>query len=248
MARLRYLTYSIFSRAVNAYKRLVKRPITKGGCDVWIEADPLWNHVFKNDKPLVKLIREECNGGELLMSFHEAANLIWATRETKLIFGEVAEVGSYSGASANLILNCVTDDIRMVNLFDTFDGIPEVTQGIDNLDVGDIRGLQLSAVKSKLSKHASRLKFHVGIFPDTTLSIHPETKFSLVNLDADTYQTTLAALKYFYPRMSRGGFILCHDYSSISCPGVRKAIDEFFTDRDESIIPLWHTQALMIIS
>lgn len=182
------------------------------------------------------------------MSFHEAANLIWATRETKFVFGEIAEVGSYSGASANLILSCAPEDIRIVNLFDTFEGLPEVTPGIDNLEVGDVRGLQLSAVKAKLSKHVSRLKFHVGFFPNTTLSISPGIKFSLVNLDADTYQTTRAALQYFYPKMSSGGFILCHDYSSISCPGVRKAIDEFFSDKKESIIPLWHTQALVIVS
>lgn len=180
------------------------------------------------------------------MSFHEATNLVWATRATKDIFGEVAEVGSYSGASANLILSCAPGDIRTVNLFDTFEGIPEVTRGIDNLDVGDIRGLHLSAVKSKLSKHAIRLKFHVGFFPDTTISMQPEVSFSLVNLDADTYQTTLAALQYFYPRMNSGGFILCHDYSSISCPGVRIAIDDFFSDKKEIIIPLWHTQALII--
>ena len=137
-------------------------------------------------------------------------------------------------------------DIRTVNFFDTCEGIPEVTRGIDSLDVGDIRGLHLSAVKTKLSKHALRLKFHVGFFPDTTVRMHPDVSFSLVNLDADTYQTTLASLKYFYPKMTSGGFILCQDYSSISCPGVRIAIDDYFSDKKEVVIPLWHTQALII--
>ena len=94
MARLRHVLYNLFPSTVNAYKRLIKRPITRGACDVSIEADPLCNHVLKNDEHLLALITDECNSGDLLMSFHEAANLIWATRETIDIFGEIAEVGS----------------------------------------------------------------------------------------------------------------------------------------------------------
>jgi hypothetical protein len=180
------------------------------------------------------------------MSFHEAINLVWATRETTTIPGEMAEVGSYSGSSALLMLASSNIDLRVINLFDTFSGIPEVTTGIDKLEIGDVAGAPLKSVRTKLLPYSSRVKYHVGFFPNSAQNISSQTHFSLVNLDADTYQTTLAALEFFYPRMSHGGIILCHDYSSISCPGVRKAIDEFFLNKSETIIPLWHTQALIM--
>jgi len=34
--------------------------------------------------------------------------------------------------------------------------------------------------------------------------------------------------------MSRGGVLMCHDYY---CAGVRKAVDEFFTGKPETVIP-----------
>jgi O-methyltransferase len=248
MERINHFLYDLFPKFGKAYKRLIKRPITYSFCDVAIEADPLWNHMLKVDQQSVDQIKQACNSGDLLMSFHEAANLVWATRVTKDIFGEVAEVGSYSGASASLILESEPGDIRTVNLFDTFEGNPEVTIGIDKLSVGEIKGLHYSEVKARLANHSARLRFHVGIFPNTLSRLRSDVLFSLVNLDADTYSTTLSALQYFYPRMSKCGIILCHDYSSISCPGVRKAIDEFFFDKVEMVVPLWHTQALIIKS
>ena len=246
MERMKHFLYVLFPKIGSAFKRLIKKPITNSFCDVAINVDPLWNHVLKADQPLIDRIQQECNSGELLMSFHEAVNLIWAMRSTREVSGEMAEVGSFSGASANLILDCCLGDARVLNLFDTFEGIPEVTIGIDKVAIGEITGVHLSEVKLKLSKHAERIKYHVGIFPDTLSNMSPQVTFSFINLDADTYSTTHLALSYFYSKMSSGGMIICHDYSSMSCPGVRKAIDEFFSDKVEIIIPLWHTQALIV--
>src|SRR3989338_3744494 len=37
-------------------------------------------------------------------------------------------------------------------------------------------------------------------------------KFSLVHFDVDTYESTKNSIEFFYPRMTRGGVILSHDY------------------------------------
>ena len=47
------------------------------------------------------------------------------------------------------------------------------------------------------------LILHPGYFPDTAEKVSNE-KFALVNLDADLYQPTKAALEFFYPRLSPG--------------------------------------------
>ncbi|MFC1707356.1 TylF/MycF/NovP-related O-methyltransferase, partial [Planctomycetota bacterium] len=70
--------------------------------------------------------------------------------------------------------------------------------------------------------------------------------FSFVNLDVDLYQCTSDALKFFYPRVSRGGMMLSHDYLYTPAPGVKQAFDEFFADKPESVIPLWDTQCLVV--
>ncbi len=53
----------------------------------------------------------------------------------------------------------------------------------------------------------------------------PERRFSFVHLDVDLYESTLAGLEYFYPRLIPGGVILSHDYSILA--GVKKAFEDF---------------------
>ncbi len=59
-----------------------------------------------------------------------------------------------------------------------------------------------------------------------------------MHLDADIYEATLDGLKFFYPRMPKGGIILIHDYNALHLVGIKKAIDEFFKDKPERIIDL----------
>ena len=247
MPNFKTIIIFLFPHFVSMFVRLTKKPITEGMLDVRIEMDPLWNHVLKSDESTFALVKKECESGDLLLSFHEAINLVWATKSSSHISGSIAEVGSFNGGSANLILSSDKDKTREMHLFDTFAGLPEITEGFDGtMAIGDFTGTPVSVVKVKLQKFAEKTKYHVGFFPDTTKDLPSDSKFSLVHLDADTYKTTLAALIYFYPRMSPGGFMLFHDYSSISCPGVREAINGFFLDKKEVVIPLWHTQALVI--
>jgi hypothetical protein len=59
-----------------------------------------------------------------------------------------------------------------------------------------------------------------------------------VHIDCDLYEPIRAALEYFYPRMVPGGYIVMHDYTSMAWNGAERAIDEFFADKPESVIPL----------
>jgi O-methyltransferase len=46
-------------------------------------------------------------------------------------------------------------------------------------------------------------------------------------MDADLYEPTLAGLRWFWPKMVRGGVVLLHDYNSGRFSGVRQAADDF---------------------
>jgi O-methyltransferase len=65
-----------------------------------------------------------------------------------------------------------------------------------------------------------------GIFPNTAKDI--DDSFIFVRLDLDLYQPTLEGLKFFYPRMCRGGVILVHDYYTESYAGVKQAVIDFW--------------------
>ena len=61
-----------------------------------------------------------------------------------------------------------------------------------------------------------------GLFPDTSAPVK-DKRFSFVNLDVDTYESTKKCLEFFYPELTRG----CYRLPRLSTgPGVRKAVDE----------------------
>jgi hypothetical protein len=113
-------------------------------------------------------------------------------------------------------------------------------------EAGDFGDTSLEAVQRYLSSF-SRIFFHKGFFPESARElVQKSLVFSLVHLDADIYESTRAGLDFFYPRTVKGGIILSHDYRSLHCPGVKRAFDEFFADKPESVIELWKTQCLVV--
>ena len=48
-----------------------------------------------------------------------------------------------------------------------------------------------------------------------------------MSLDVDFYRTTLEGLRYFWPRLEKGGYLLLHDWGSPKLPGVAKALQDF---------------------
>lgn len=64
---------------------------------------------------------------------------------------------------------------------------------------------------------------------------NPGAKISLLNIDIDFFEPTTAALRYLWPRVSRGGILLLDNYSGYGTSGLSywgdtSAVDEFFRD------------------
>lgn len=179
----------------------------------------------------------------IAMSINEAYQLYMATKTTNKIIGDIAEVGVYKGGSAKLI--CEVKGNKVLHLFDTFEGCPKID---DEIDIQYHKGQYMAPLedaKNYLNKY-KKVNFYKGIFPATAGPIKNK-KFSFVHLDVDIYKSTLDCLKFFYPRMNKGGIIISHDYiSSIGVGGVRKAFDEFFKDKPEPIIEMSGSQCLVM--
>lgn len=163
------------------------------------------------------------------------------------IIGAFAELGVYKGETARMIHEM--DNQRRFYLFDTFKGF----------DLNDL-ALEISTDKKYSTSHFSdttiesvkqfidgneNLVFIPGYFPESAAGLNEE-HYAFVHLDADLYKPTIAALNYFYPKLSPGGVILIHDYNH-NWSGLRKAVDEFLISIPESLIEIADSQGSAII-
>ena len=181
--------------------------------------------------------------GRVLMSLGEIYHLHRLVSATSPVPGETAEVGVFRGGSARIIAAAKGD--RALYLFDTFSGMPREDPAFDPLRGGGFAGTSLAAVASYLRDFPS-IVFRPGSFPESAREIPPGLRFSFVHFDADLYLSTRTGLEFFYPRMNPGGVILAHDFGAPTCPGVSKAWEEFFTDKEETTIVLPPRQAYII--
>jgi len=192
----------------------------------------------KNFSKSLKKIRADT---ELLLEDIEAWHIYMAVKRTQKVPGDIAEVGVYRGGSAKVI--CSAKGGRNLHLFDTFEGLPKV----DDIDMvwpfyeGKFAA-SFEDVKEYLGCEEN-VFFYKGIFPGTSGPIH-DKKFSLVNFDVDTYESTKQCLEFFYNRMSPGGILLSHDY--VTAPGVKKACDDFFEDKPEPVLETAGSQCLVV--
>lgn len=153
--------------------------------------------------------------------------------EKEEIVGSFAECGVFQGTLSQFIHeNAPTKEYF---LFDTFEGFDE--RDLSTFDNNDQRFQDTSeAAVLKRIGNTDNIIVRKGFFPDTTIGMK-ETKFALAILDFDKYKPTLAAIEYFYSRMSVGGFIFVHDYSNPESDwACSKALDKFLEDKPEHAI------------
>lgn len=192
------------------------------------------------DKGVINLVQTIHKDGSSLMWPTEMVQIYNCVSSVKQSAGDFAEVGVYSGRSAKLV--CEVKGNRTLHLFDTFEGLPKPTSADSSSMHEKMYAAGLDSVKTYLSDYKNVI-FHPGMFLETAEAVKNKS-FAFVHLDVDLYHSTMECLKFFYPRMVGGGIILSHDYSNLA--GVKKAFDEFFADKIESVIELSTSQCLIV--
>ena len=168
------------------------------------------------------------------------------SRAAKDIPGDFAECGVYRGISAKLIVKNLGENKRLY-LYDTFSGMPSGTNWErDSMRVGELSDTSESVVKLNLKGYLHNVVITKGIIPNC-LDDNSDRKFSFLHLDVDSYSSTYDALKYFYPRISLGGYIICDDYGFLAFKNAaKKAIDDYMAEKIEPVISLGTSQCLII--
>jgi O-methyltransferase len=169
-------------------------------------------------------------------SLYAVANEIHANN----VLGHVAELGVYQGDFAKHIHAAFPD--RTLYLFDTFQGFSEKDRGVDvskgfSSATEDFSDTSVETVLSKMANR-QRVVVRAGYFPDSIQDTDKEQSFAFVSIDADLYQPIYDGLRFFYPRLSAGGYIFLHDYNNRDYPGVKAAVTQYCKESGASYFPL----------
>ena len=152
-------------------------------------------------------------------------------------YGDVAELGVYKGNTAVMLAGLARQTGATAYLLDTFEGFAEEDlSGVDGNKAMEFADTSLEQVRALVGE--ANVRWVKGFFPDTSNQIAEDARFSLVHIDCDLYQPFRAALHFFYDRLVPGGFLVMHDYSSLHWDGAERAVDEFFADKPESVVPV----------
>ena len=140
-------------------------------------------------------------------------------RRLERVPGAAAELGVYRGYFARCINRLLPE--RTLYLFDSFQGFdPEAGAG---------EAFQAAHENTSAAQVLSSLPYpqqavlKPGFFPDSLDGL--EAEFCLVSLDVDFETATLEGLRYFWPRLSPGGYLMLHDWGNPGLPGVARALE-----------------------
>lgn len=163
--------------------------------------------------------------------------------------GALAECGVGAGVHPAAMHYCMrfAGQYRPIWLFDSFEGIPMPTErdvpssdrpGVnfaERMGVGltpdgtfvpsGRAAVPLERVRTFMREWGApdeHLRFVPGWFHETLLTVDTGP-LAMLRVDADTYQSTLAAMDGLYEKVSVGGYVLVHDYDFA---GVRAAVVE----------------------
>lgn len=172
------------------------------------------------------------------------------SRRARSIPGDWAECGVYKGGTAQLlaaVMSTGAPNGKSLHLFDSFEGMPSgSTPARDYHSPGDFSDTSQVLVRSRLAPYPF-CTVHVGFMPGTFEELDTDSLFSFVHIDVDIYPSAMDCCVWFWPRLARGGVLVFDDYGFYPYRhGLRSAVDDFFSDKDDKPIALPTGQAFVI--
>lgn len=177
--------------------------------------------------------------------------LLRAAQAVSGVPGDLIEMGCRAGLSSSYLLaGTAAAPEKQLLAFDSFQGLSAPSPE-DIAESGRAAWRQGAlAVGEEIflrntRRFGERARSYKGWIPERFDEVSDRT-FCLVHIDVDLYQPTIDSLVFAYPRTAPGGMIICDDYGSRRCPGARKAVDDFFSDKPEPLLELPSSQSIVI--
>lgn len=167
--------------------------------------------------------------------------------------GVLAELGVFRGLFASIINSKFPE--KKIYLFDTFEGFDEdeakkeLEKG--NCDLNFIKDHKNTSIEMMLNNipYPDKAVICKGFFPSSIPEEAKNEKFAFVSLDVDFEESTFEGLKFFYPRLSDGGYIFIHDYNTYFLDGVKNAVKRYekYLNEKLKIVPIADRAGTLII-
>lgn len=202
-----------------------------------IKADIAFMNIYKQVKAFTLVEMERC------YALYKSVQYV----VEKNIPGDFVECGVWRGGSAMLIaltLEKENTTDRKIYLYDTYTGMPkpETEDGTKALEIWDTKEKNEEGSDWCFATYddvyanmmgsgypSENIVFVKGKVEATIPSLIPE-KIALLRLDTDWYSSTRHELVHLYPLLAPSGILIVDDYGA--WPGARKAVDEYFADKN----------------
>lgn len=171
------------------------------------------------------------------------------------IEGDFVECGVWRGGNSILAAEVFRSvhSSKRVWLFDTFAGMTQPTD-VDVNYRGEHAGVkfreqrtgdgsdwcyppieEVQANFASVGLLGPQVKFVKGDVAETLARTDElPASIAVLRLDTDWYESTRMELEALYPRLTRGGILIIDDYGHWG--GARKAVDEYFSERDRPFL------------
>jgi hypothetical protein len=168
--------------------------------------------------------------------------------------GDTAEAGAFQGHGSVIIAKTLEDTYRENEhhyAFDSFEGLRAPTEddrrqgGWKPWREGQFGEVREEQTRSVLAPFPFT-RIVKGWIPDCLSDVPEDARFRLVHIDVDLFEATDDSVRFFYPRLVPDGVMIFDDYGFLSCPGAKKAVDEYFADKPEPVVNLPSGQAFII--
>ena len=180
---------------------------------------------------------------DLSNDYVRLATLELLCRRLEGVPGAAAELGVYKGFFARCMNQLMPE--RTLYLFDSVEGFAQDACAAESFQAAH-RNTAIDQVLSIMPR-PKHIVVKPGFFPKSLDGM--EEQFCLVSLDVDFAKTTLDGLRYFWPRLNKGGYLMLHDWGSPKLPGVAEALKAYEAEIGESIpgIPLCDVGGTLVL-
>ena len=236
---------NLLAKKIRNFFRIIKKPFIKKK-DFWKNNIP---EIDEENKNLIEFINEY-SLTPLIRRWTLIKSLHYINK--KKVIGDIVECGIWRGGNlflAKKIQDKYYKEIkRKLYGFDTFEGMPEPSihdgakvnktyQNFKNKNEPWTKA-SLDDVKNfskKLFSDIDEFNFIKGKVEDTLRdNKNLPNKISLLRLDTDLYESTKVELNILYPLLVEKGILIIDDYGDFQ--GCRKAVDEYFSDKNVLMI------------
>lgn len=169
-----------------------------------------------------------------LISLHLGVHLYETVLNSRHDSPNVVEVGAFKGLSTVYLSLAASKAGKRIKSFELFSGLPKVNKALDWFKDGQFLS-SIDEYEANLKMYGCRdvVDLTVGDARQKMLHVLGEKGFAIAFLDADLYEVTRDLLLQLWSVAKGGEIIIVHDTWS---PGIRKAIDEFHTLSNNTLI------------